>query len=474
MTAIEILGQPCILGDLLGAGGMGRVYAVEHPSRSRVAVKLLHEVLAKDPVMAGRIADEARAARRVSHRNVVRVLDSGETPGGEPFIVMEHVAGIPLGVLIQQEGPLPLGRIRSIALQLLAGLAAIHRAGLVHADVKSDNVLVESTAAGDRVTIIDFGLARSRGASATPAGDRQVSGTPEYMAPEQIRGKPLTAAADLYGASVILYEMLTGTTPFGVGTTAMIFERHLTEDAVPPSLRCPDRTIPAALEHAILRALEKDPAARHFDASMFAAAVERACPADCPDRGVAYVRAAFSTTAPTRDWVRAHELAHPRRRFAEGTAPYDREPVQRSRDKLEEAVAIRDPDAIVVAALSLVQALLDERRMVAAARELEAAAAWLANEHDAPGALWRLLLTLAALYDGLRDPVRARRAALDAREAAGRAASVAGIERTDALLRRLVAPTARRRSRQQVPGSGPRAIARERSRARSAAAATSR
>ena len=323
--AMDILGQRCVLEDLLGTGGMGRVYAVRHPSRPRVAVKLLREALAKDPFMVGRMADEARAARLVSHRNVVRVLDSGETADGEPFVVMEHVGGIPLGALVQREGPLPLGRIRSIAAQLLAGLAAIHRAGLVHADLKSDNVLVEATAEGDRVTIIDFGLARPLATSAARGADRLVSGTPEYMAPEQVRGEPLTAAADLYGVGVILYELLTGTTPFGGGSTAMIFERHLTEAVVPPSVRCPDRTIPAALERAVLRALEKDPAARYFDASMFAIAVERAVPAgDCPDRGASHVSAAFSTTAPTRDWVRAREVPPPPHGFAEGTAAHGR------------------------------------------------------------------------------------------------------------------------------------------------------
>ena len=441
-AALQILGQPCVLGDLIGVGGMGRVYAVHHPTRPRIVVKLLHEALATVPAMVERFADEALAACRVSHPNVVRILDCGETADGEPFVAMEHVRGIPLGVHVHQEGPLPLDRVRAIALQILGGLAAIHSAGLVHADMKSDNVLVDASPAGDRVTIIDFGLARQSAASEPCDGDRMVSGTPEYMAPEQIRGEPLTAAADLYAVGVILYEMLTGTTPFGGGTTVTIFARALHEDVVPPSLRCPDRTIPAALENVILRALEKDPAARHLDASMFATAVERAVQAGCCDRAASYARATFSTIAPTQEWVPAHELPHPRRRFAEGTAPHDSPPVKRCRDQLQVATASRDPDAIAVASLSLVQALIDERRMVAAARELEAAAAWLANEHDAPGALWRLLLTLAAIYDGLGDQERARRAALDAVEAADRASSPTGRARIKALLRRFDAAAA--------------------------------
>ena len=302
-AALQILGQPCVLGDLIGVGGMGRVYAVHHPTRPRVVVKLLHEALATVPAMVERFADEALAACRVSHPNVVRILDCGETADGEPFVAMEHVRGIPLGVHVHQEGPLPLDRVRAITLQILGGLAAIHRAGLVHADMKSDNVLVDASPAGDRVTIIDFGLARPSGTNAWHGGPSIVSGTPEYMSPEQIRGEPITAAADLYAVGVILYEMLTGAPPFGGGPTAEIFKCHLSDEVVPPSLRCPDRTIPAALERVIQRALHKDPTARYPDAHRFALAVNRAVPHGCVDRTPAHAEIAFSTTAPTRDWI---------------------------------------------------------------------------------------------------------------------------------------------------------------------------
>jgi serine/threonine-protein kinase len=216
---------------------------------------------------------------------------------------MEHVRGIPLGVLIRKVGPLPLSRIRVIASQILSGLAAIHRAGLVHGDMKSTNVLVDPSDGLDRVTIIDFGLARRPGTRPVLLDEKMVSGTPEYMAPELIRGEPITVAADLYAVGVILYEMVTGTTPFGGGTTTTIFERHLADEVVLPSLRCPDRTIPVIFERVILRELDKHAGARHHNAERFAAAVERSLSPDCDDTRCAPSSVVFSTAAPTLDWV---------------------------------------------------------------------------------------------------------------------------------------------------------------------------
>lgn len=303
VTTVKILGQPCALGELLGMGGMGRVYAAEHPAQIPVAVKLLDDALRGDPVMVARMAEEASAALRVVHPNVVRVLDSGATDDGVPFVAMRRVSGVPLGVVVERDGPLALGRIRSILGQILSGAAAIHGAGLVHGDLKSANVLVEGGPAGDRITIIDFGLARPIAASA-PRTDRRVSGTPDYMAPEVIRGEPVTAASDLYAVGVILYELLTGTTPFGGGSPTMIFDRHLDDDVAPPSLRCPDRTIPGALEAVVLRALAKQPADRFPDAQRFAEALDRAVPPAVCEGAPAPCRIVFSTTAPTREWSR--------------------------------------------------------------------------------------------------------------------------------------------------------------------------
>jgi serine/threonine protein kinase len=293
MATLEILGHDCTLGAQLGAGGMGQVFAAEHPVAGPLAVKLLQNQLLSEPLFVERVANEGRAAARIRHENVVRVIDHGMTSAGVPFVAMERVTGVSLLALIQREGLLSLPRIRTVAAQVLAGLAAIHRAGLVHADLKSDNLLIDD----DRVTIIDFGLARE----ACCADRHLISGTPEYMAPELIRGDVITPAADLYAVGVILYELLTGTTPFGGGPAAAIFDRHLHDEVVPPSKRCPDRAIPAALDALVVRALAKKPEDRFADADELLEALLEAIDENC-DADVVATTQMFSISGPTRVW----------------------------------------------------------------------------------------------------------------------------------------------------------------------------
>jgi serine/threonine protein kinase len=302
MSSVEILGHRCTLGDLIGAGGMGHVYAVTHPELGPLAVKLLAPELAQHVHIVDRIREEGRLAAKIDHRNVVRVVDHGVTAEGLPFVVMRYTAGEPLGLLVQREGPLSLARVRTIGAQVLAGLEAIHAAGVVHADLKSDNLLLD-VVGGDDLTIIDFGLARPPLARLRD-DDRIVSGTPEYMAPELIRGQPITIAADLYAVGVILYELVTGTTPFAGGSAAEIFTRQLDDDVIPPSLRCPDREIPPALDALILFALAKHPAHRPRSARVFGTALRSAILPN-PDEELLGQLPAFTTTGPTRRWARA-------------------------------------------------------------------------------------------------------------------------------------------------------------------------
>jgi serine/threonine-protein kinase len=298
-----------LLGDALGVGGMGHVYAAQdrHSGRA-LAVKLLLPELASDPRMVARLREEARVARRVSHPNVARTLDDGVSADGLPYLVMERVPGQPLGDRVRHDGPLSLVRIRAIAGQILAGLGAIHAAGYIHGDVKSDNVLVATDGAAERATLIDFGLARPPATRPSLTGTDMVCGTAEYLAPEVVRGELATEASDLYAVGVVIYEMVTGTTPFAGGPPSVVLERHVADCVVPPSLRCPDREIPHVFEAILLRALDKDPRARHHDAASFATAIARSLRGAPNDEIAPHAAPTFSCDGATRDWVRgSHE-----------------------------------------------------------------------------------------------------------------------------------------------------------------------
>ncbi|MFT3698647.1 MAG: serine/threonine-protein kinase [Kofleriaceae bacterium] len=308
MTTLRIAGSRCVLGEVIGRGGMGDVYAVDHPELGAMAVKVLLPELRREPLLVLRMQEEAAAASRILHTNVVRIVDHGVTSDGVPFVAMFRVAGKPLGLAIAEHGPLPLAQLRSAAGQILAGLAEIHVAGFVHGDLKSDNILWD--AEERRAVIIDFGLARAPSTRLRDEHD-MISGTPDYMAPELVCGDAITRAADIYAVGVILYEMLTGSTPFGGGTVAQILARQLHDDVVPPSLRCPDRAIPRELESAIMRALAKNPHLRPTQAMRLRAQVMRATSAP-PKELPSCTRGVFTTNGPTRRWTRAHAVQNDR------------------------------------------------------------------------------------------------------------------------------------------------------------------
>ena len=432
-----------LVGELLGRGGMGAVYAAEQPSLGRkVAVKVLHPELAADPAMVDRFRTEALAGSRVSHPNVAGVIDFGTTAEGTPFLVMEHVAGERLGCIVEREGAVPPRRAGALVCQILAALDAAHLAGVVHADVKSDNVLVARARDGREVaTLIDFGIARlaDRPAPEDDAAERVLSGTPEYLAPELIAGAPPSAASDLYAVGIVLYELLTGSTPFCGGTPPEVFQRHVDEAVIAPSLRLPDAEISAALDRVVLRAVAKDPAMRFASAAKFMAALIAATPAiELARPGLARGESASSSTEePTQDWPLAR-----RRRLAKGTRPRPGMQADQLRSTVGAAIVAGDPEAIASSYLELARSLVTARRADLAAWELEQAVDVLtAGEGPTTGAppapLWRLLLSLAAIYDGVGDPARARTTARRARTAAIHVDSSSGRFRARALLQRL-------------------------------------
>lgn len=403
-----------VLGERLGVGGMGEVYEAEDLARiERVAVKLAHGEQLPAELVATHMARELRIGRATIHPNLVSVLDGG-TEAGQPFVVMELAPGQPLGILAA-EG-LSVRRIAAIVDQVLAGVEALHEAGFIHGDVKTDNVLVTRAHDGsDLVKVIDLGLAREQGQVAD-GEERVISGTPQYLAPECVQGGAKTVASELYAVGVILYELLTGTTPFTGGTVTEILSRQIEDEIMPPSQRCPELRLALPLERVVMRALEKDPSARFASAAEFRAALREATGSSLH---LSVPGSAFSTTSPTLEWTRPELPPHT---LARGSTP-----------RISET---HDPLVIVEAALDATRVHVGAHRLTAAREELEAALRLLEQEAMGDRETWRLLLTLSAINDKLQDHVRARRVARLALDSAARAGSEVGRSRAKALIER--------------------------------------
>ncbi len=259
----------------LGKGGMGTVYIARHTTLPKTfAVKLLNARYAKRPDIAERFLQEARAVSLIEHDNVVGVIDFGRDDDGSAFLVMEHLRGESVGSVIGREGPLPWPRVQHIMSQLCRALQAAHTAGIVHRDVKPDNVLrIQRPDDPDYIKVLDFGLAKlqvSGGVRLTATG--MVLGTPDYMSPEQARGLPSDHRTDIYAAGVMMYELLCKRVPFSATTFAQMRQKHLLEPPQPPSTWQP--WIPAEVDAIVLRALAKDPAHRFASMAEMGAAIE--------------------------------------------------------------------------------------------------------------------------------------------------------------------------------------------------------
>ncbi len=259
----------------LGQGGMGRVYKVyDTEVKEKLALKLLNPEVASDERTIERFRSELRLARTISHRNVCRMHDLGRD-GATYFITMEYVPGEDLKSLIHRIGALPVGKTVSLARQVCAGLAEAHRAGVVHRDLKPQNIMIDRDG---NARIMDFGIARSvKGKGLT--GANVLIGTPEYMSPEQVDGREAGPRSDLYSLGVVLFEMLTGRLPFEGESVLSVAVKQKSE--APPDPRTLNAQVPEALARLVLQCLEKAPEKRPAGAAELSdslAAIESALP----------------------------------------------------------------------------------------------------------------------------------------------------------------------------------------------------
>lgn len=268
-----------VIEGFIGSGAMGAVYRARQTALDKVvAVKVLHRELAKDQTFPVRFMREAKAASRIDHPNSMRVLDFGEESDGTLYMAMEFLDGRDLFQVIKSEWPLSVERIADVLMQTLAALAVAHEMGVVHRDLKPENIMVltapdDEGGTRDHVKVCDFGIAKiidkrsevveNEGPKLTTQG--LVVGTPEYMAPEQGRGEPLDARADLYSVGIILYHLLVGALPFEAESALGIVLKHVTDEPVPPSKRARDPVDPR-LEAICLKAIRKAPADRYQSA----------------------------------------------------------------------------------------------------------------------------------------------------------------------------------------------------------------
>jgi serine/threonine-protein kinase len=246
----------------IGVGGMGAVYRVTRLLiGDTVAIKILHATQNADSMATERFRREAQAAARLKHPNVVAVYDFGVSSDGFQYLVMELVEGNSLREIIRKQGPFNSYAASEIVGQVCAALDAAHQQGVIHRDIKPDNILVSSTADGRRVKVLDFGIAKLRDQSASDLTQTgSVMGTPHYMSPEQCLGEELDSRSDVYSLGIVLYEMLCGVVPFNSPISTAVVVQHVNQP--PPSLRARNPNIPPAVEAVVFHALAKRREAR--------------------------------------------------------------------------------------------------------------------------------------------------------------------------------------------------------------------
>ena len=273
----EVVAGRYELEELVGAGGMSSVFRAHDTLLERkVALKILHEQYTSDEDYVERFRREARAVAGLSHPNIVTVIDRGEQDGRQ-FIVFEYIDGESLKQLVDRTGPLQVDQAVGLTLQIARALAFAHQQGLVHRDVKPQNVLLNDDG---RAKVTDFGIARSLDVQQGMTQTGTVMGTSDYIAPEQARGERVDEHTDVYSLGIVLYELLTGEVPFPGENFVAVAMRHINEP--PPSARERRPDVSPRLDAAIKCAMAKEPGDRFGSMGDFVGELEAALDVD-PD-----------------------------------------------------------------------------------------------------------------------------------------------------------------------------------------------
>jgi serine/threonine protein kinase len=268
----QVLAGKYRIEEKIDEGGMGCVYRATHVLMEKtVAVKVLHPALAADDKIVARFTREAKAASRISHPHAIVVTDFGESEQGVVYLVMEYLRGRTLKDVVRFEGPMPLARVAAIVRQVSGALDAAHEQGVVHRDLKSDNIMLEESAGGDWAKVLDFGIAKIQETADGKPEDgltapNLIIGTPQYMSPEQCgQASAIDRRSDIYSLGVILYEVLAGHVPFTGDSPTAIMMKHIQDP--PPSILEERADLPAGVGRVVARSLAKRPEDRYQHAS---------------------------------------------------------------------------------------------------------------------------------------------------------------------------------------------------------------